>query len=74
MEISRIFLKICNKLFIFIALVIALAISIALMYRYYILLINIRDKNKRTILGNIYLDNMYKINTIMAKANITSFM
>ena len=41
---------------------------------YYILLINIRDKNKRTILGNIYLDNTYKINTIIAKANTISFI
>ena len=41
---------------------------------YYILLINIRDKNKRTILGNMYLDNIYKINTIIAKANIISFI
>lgn len=44
------------------------------LHTYYILLINIRDKNKRTILGNMYLDNTYKINTITAKANITSFI
>ena len=75
MEISRIFLKICNKLFIFIALVIALAISIAaLMYRYYILLINIRDKNKRTILGNMYLDSMNNSITIIENANTISFI
>lgn len=40
----------------------------------YILLINIRDKNKRTILGSIYLDNMYKTNIIIAKANTISFI
>ena len=45
-----------------------------LLAMYYILFINIRDKNKRTILGNMYLDNTYKINTIIAKANTTSFM
>ena len=31
----------------------------------YILLINIRDKNKRTILGNMYLDNKNNTNTIL---------
>ena len=41
---------------------------------YYILLINIRDKNKRTILGNMYLDNMYNTNTITVKANTISFI
>jgi len=40
----------------------------------YILFINIRDKNKRTILGNMYLDSMYKTNTIIAKANTISFI
>ncbi len=40
----------------------------------YILLINIRDTNKRTILGSIYLDNRYKTNTITAKANTISLI
>lgn len=48
--------------------------SLRVEYIYYILLINIRDKNKRTILGNIYLDKIYKTNTITAKAKITSFI
>ena len=35
---------------------------------------NTRDKNKRIILGNINLDNTYKINTINPKENIISFI
>lgn len=35
---------------------------------------NLRDKNKRTILGKMYLDNIYKPNTIKVKANTISFI
>ena len=41
---------------------------------YYILLINIRDKNKRTILGNMYLDNTYNTNIMIVKENTISFI
>lgn len=34
---------------------------------------DIRDKNKRTNLGNIYLDDKYKIIVIIVKVNNTSF-
>ena len=40
----------------------------------YILFINIRETNKRTILGNINLDDIYKITVIKVKANIISFI
>ena len=33
---------------------------------------NIRDKNKRTNLGNIYLDNIYIMIRKIAKAKVTS--
>jgi hypothetical protein len=33
----------------------------------------VRDKNKRTNLGNIYLDNIYTVIAIAAKAKVTSF-
>jgi hypothetical protein len=35
--------------------------------------INVRDKNKRTNLGNIYLDDKYTIIVIIEKVNTTSF-
>lgn len=35
---------------------------------------NTRDTNKRTILGNMNLDNIYKINTINPKENTISFI
>ena len=40
----------------------------------YNLLINIRDINKRTNLGNIYFDNTYNIITRNTKAKITWFI
>ena len=40
----------------------------------YILSINTRDINKRTILGNIYLDKIYNIKTINPNENTISFM
>lgn len=33
----------------------------------------VRAKNKRTNLGNMYLDNIYIVITIIAKAKVTSF-
>lgn len=36
--------------------------------------INVRDKNKRTNLGNIYLDRIYTVTVITANANVTSFI
>ena len=36
--------------------------------------IKVRDKNKRTNLGNMYLDNMYNIIIIMANVKLTSFI
>lgn len=36
--------------------------------------IKTRDKNKRTNLGNIYLDKIYTVNIIIIKVNITSFV
>ena len=36
--------------------------------------IKVRDKNKRTNLGNIYLDSIYIVITITAKAKVTSFI
>ena len=41
---------------------------------YYNLLINIRDINKRTNLGNIYFEKTYIIITNNIKANVTWFM
>lgn len=35
--------------------------------------IKLRDKNKRTNLGNIYFDNMYIVKTIITKVNVISF-
>jgi len=40
----------------------------------YNLLINTRLINKRTNLGNIYLDKRYIISTIYTNANVTSFI
>jgi hypothetical protein len=36
--------------------------------------IKVRDKNKRTNLGNIYLDNIYIAIVIIAKVKIISFI
>jgi len=36
--------------------------------------IKVRDKNKRTNLGNIYLDNIYIDIVIRTKAKVTSFI
>jgi len=41
---------------------------------YYILSINIRDTNKRTILGKIYLDSIYNISTTNEKAKTISLI
>ena len=41
------------------------------LYIYYNLLINIRDTNKRTNLGNTYFDNTYNITIRNIKANVT---
>ena len=35
--------------------------------------IKVRDKNKRTNLGNIYLDNIYSVIAITAKVKVISF-
>lgn len=40
-------------------------------YTNYNLLINIRDTNKRTNLGNTYFDNMYNIIVMNIKAKVT---
>ena len=34
----------------------------------------VRDKNKRTNLGNIYFDNIYNVITITVKVKNTSFI
>ena len=34
----------------------------------------VRAKNKRTSLGNIYLDSIYIVIIMMAKAKVTSFI
>ena len=41
---------------------------------YYNLLINIREMNKRTNLGNIYFENTYIIIVSNTKANVTWFI
>jgi len=41
---------------------------------YYNLLMNIRDVNKRTNLGKIYLEKTYIITTRSINANVTSFI
>ena len=36
--------------------------------------IKVRDKNKRTNLGNIYLDNRYTVIVIIVNVKVTSFI
>jgi hypothetical protein len=36
--------------------------------------IKVRDKNKRTNLGNTYLDKKYTVIVIIAKVKVTSFI